>query len=220
MDALKHANPADYYKYAGNLLTTSIYTAAAIYNSDILDGQVWYFHLPNTIDSEVVVNANIKAKDMGITLSGNYATTSMADETGLEDKTYYDITAKYNKAGIHALAGYANSSDDNGVVTTAFDSPLGHVIPVQQRYNIANEQDTEAWYAMLGYDVTNALNLSLRYASFDDNTADNDDADEWVVQGDYKYNKKLSFQAYYSVYDEDEDGGDNNEFRFQALYKF
>jgi len=93
---------------------------------------------------------------------------------------------------------------------------------------------------MLGYDVTNALNVSVRYANFD---AGSDvlkdaagktyekDADEWVVQADYKYNKKLSFQAYYSVVDYDKfdtvtdttSGNtytDNNEFRFQALYKF
>jgi hypothetical protein len=144
----------------------------------------------------------------------------MADETGKSDKSYYDITAKYNNAGIHALLGYANASDDNGFVTTACDSPLGTVLPTQQRINIANDIDTDSWYAMLGYDVNSALNVSLRYASFNDKSDADNDADEWVVQGDYKYNKKLSFRAYYSVYNEDADGADNNEFQFQALYKF
>jgi hypothetical protein len=221
IDALKHANPADYENYAGWLLSTSIYTAAAIYKSDVVDGQLWFFRLPNVVDGEYVLSANVKAlKDMGLTFEANYAKSNMAEETGLDDKTYYDITAKYNNAGIHALLGYANASDDNGFVTTACDSPLGTVLPTQQRINIANDIDTDSWYAMLGYDVNSALNVSLRYASFNDKSDADNDADEWVVQGDYKYNKKLSFRAYYSVYNEDADGADNNEFQFQALYKF
>jgi hypothetical protein len=222
VDALKHANPLNYYGYAGWLLTTSIYTAAAIYNSDVVDGQLWFFRLPNVVDGEYVISAKVKAlKDMGLTFEANYAHSNMADETGLDDKTYYDITAKYNNAGIHALLGYANASDDNGFVTTSFDSPLGYVLPVHQRYNIANDIDTDAWYAMLGYDVNSALNVSLRYASFNDKSNADNDADEWVAQADYKYNKKLSFQAYYSVLDYDQgNANDNNEFQFQALYKF
>jgi predicted porin len=108
-------------------------------------------------------------------------------------------------------------------VTTAVDSPLGRVLPTQQVTNIANDVDTDAWYAMLGYDVNSALNVSVRYAAIDQgNAAGNADLDEWVVQGDYKYNKKLSLRAYYSIkdYDDDTKGNDNNQFQFQALYKF
>jgi predicted porin len=95
------------------------------------------------------------------------------------------------------------------------------VLPVQQRYNIANDQDTDAWYAMLGYDVSSALNVSVRYATVDQGKAAGDkDSDEWVVQADYKYNKKLSFEVYYSMLDYDNGNNDNNEFLFDALYKF
>ena len=224
VDALRHTGTADkdYYHYIGGTLPNSIYTAAAIYKSDIVNAQLWYFHVNKLIDSEYVLSANVKAlKDMGVTVAANYASANMENSTALTDKTYYDVTVKYDNAGIHALVGYANSSDDTGVVTTSVDSPLGQVLPVQQRYNIANDQDTDSWYAMLGYDVNSALNVSVRYASVDDDKNNANDSDEWVIQGDYKYNKKLSFQAYYSVLDYDQgNANDNNEFQFQALYKF
>jgi hypothetical protein len=224
VDALRHTATltATYKQYIGKTLPNSIYTAAAIYNSDIVNAQLWYFHINKLIDSEYVLSANVKAlKDMGVTVAANYASANMENSTALTDKTYYDVTVKYDNAGIHALVGYANSSDDTGVVTTSVDSPLGQVLPVQQRYNIANDQDTDSWYAMLGYDVNSALNVSVRYASVDDDKNNANDSDEWVIQGDYKYNKKLSFQAYYSVLDYDQgNANDNNEFRFQALYKF
>jgi len=232
VDALRHAKVTDYNHYEGNTEANSIYTAAAIYSNDLVDAQLWYFHINKAIDSEVVVSANVKAlKDYGVSINADYAASNMADKKDFNidgvknvdksDKKYYDITVKYDQDAIHGLVGYANASDDTGVVTTSVDSPLGGVLPTQQITNIANERDTDAWYAMLGYDVTSALNVSLRYASIDDGTANNDDADEWVVQTDYKYNKKLSFQAYYSALDYDKgDANDNDEIRLMALYKF
>ena len=232
VDAIRHAKATDYHKYGGNTEANSIYTAAAIYSNDMVDAQLWYFHINKAIDSEFVVSANVKAlKDYGVSIKADYATSNMADKkdfnidgvknVDLSDKKYYDITVKYDQDAIHGLVGYANASDDTGVVTTADDSPLGNVLPVQQRYNIANDIDTDAWYAMLGYDVTSALNVSVRYASVDDGKDNANDSDEYVVQADYKYNKKLSFQAYYSVLDYDKgDTKDNDQIRLQALYKF
>jgi len=227
VDALKHANPVNYDDYAGWLLTTSLYTAAAIYNNDAVSAQAWYFHMPNLIKHEYVLSATVKAlKEYGLTINANYASSKLDEDVSktlygedADTKKYYDITVKYNQDAFHGLIGYANSSDDNGVVTTASDSPLGGVLPTQQVKNIANEKDLDAWYAMLGYDVTSALNVSARYAHFDA-SEDDGDADEWVAQADYKYNKKLSFQAYYSVFNADEEEGDNNELRLQAQYNF
>ena len=253
IDALKHADPFDYYNYAGDLITTSLYTGAVTYKNDLVNAEAWYFKMPNLLKHEYILSAKVKAlKEYGVTIEANYASSKLDDNkkynydgtnvdlSKMDDtKKYFDITVKYDNAGIHALVGYANSSDDDGVITTSDDSPLGQ-LPVHQLDNMANEYDMDAWYAMLGYDVTSALNVSVRYANFD---AGSDvlkdaagktyekDADEWVVQADYKYNKKLSFQAYYSVLDYDKfdtvtdatSGNkytDNNEFRFQALYKF
>ena len=253
IDALKHADPFDYYNYAGDLITTSLYTGAVTYKNDLVNAEAWYFKMPNLLKHEYILSAKVKAlKEYGVTIEANYASSKLDDNkkynydgtnvdlSKMDDtKKYFDITVKYDNAGIHALVGYANSSDDAGVITTSDDSPLGQ-LPVHQLDNMANEYDMDAWYAMLGYDVTSALNVSVRYANFD---AGSDvlkdaagktyekDADEWVVQADYKYNKKLSFQAYYSVLDYDKfdtvtdatSGNkytDNNEFRFQALYKF
>ncbi|MEO1924289.1 MAG: major outer membrane protein, partial [Nautiliaceae bacterium] len=221
VDAIRHAKATDYSHYVGNTEANSIYTAAAIYSNDLVDAQLWYFHINKAIDSEFVLSANVKAlKDYGVTIKANYATSNMADAddfnidgvkgADLSDKDYFDITVKYDQDALHALIGYASASDDDGVVTTSVDSPLGGVLPTQQRTNIANDYDTDAIYAMLGYDVTSALNVSARYANFDG--SDDNDADEYVVQADYKYNKKLSFQAYYSVYDADNgDTDDKNE---------
>ena len=199
----------------------------------MVDAQAWYFHMPNLIKHEYVLSAKVKAlKEYGVTIDANFASSKLDDNekfnyngtivdlSDVDDtKKYYDITVKYDNAGIHGLVGYASSSDDEGKVTTSVDSPLGGVLPTQQVTNIANEKDLDAWYAMLGYDVTSALNVSARYAHFDA-SEDDGDADEYVVQADYKYNKKLTFQAYYSVLDYDADGEDNNQLRLQAQYNF
>jgi len=233
VDALKHADPFDYYNYAGDLITTSLYLGALVYNSDMVDAQAWYFHMPNLIKHEYVLSAKVKAlKEYGVTIEANYASSKLDDNEKFnyngtivdlsnadDTKKYYDITVKYNNAGIHGLVGYASSSDDAGAVTTSVDSPLGGVLPTQQVKNIANEKDLDAWYGMVGYDVTSALNVSARYAHFDA-SEDDGDADEYVAQVDYKYNKKLSFEAYYSVFDCDTDGEDSNELRLQAQYNF
>ena len=233
VDALKHADPFDYENYIGDLITTSLYLGALVYNSDMVDAQAWYFHMPNLIKHEYVVSAKVKAlKEYGVTIEANYASSKLDDNEKFnyngtildlsnadDTKKYYDITVKYNNAGIHGLVGYANSSDDEGKVTTSVDSPLGGVLPTQQVTNIANYRDMDAWYGMVGYDVTSALNVSARYAHFDASD-DDGDADEYVAQVDYKYNKKLSFEAYYSVFDADEEDGDKNELRLQAQYNF
>jgi len=225
VDALKHARPTNYNKYAGWLLTNSIYTVAGIYkNESFGSAQLWYFHIPNVMKYEAVISANLNLlKDYGIDVKVNYAQSKLSSTLGSNKKKYGDVvlSGKIPNSALSLKVGYAKAGKEKGVVTTAVDSPLGTVITAEQRYNIANDVDTSAIFGKLGFAIDPKTSAYVEYAGINDKTASNKDSSEIVVGGAYKYNKKLNFSAYYSMYnDKSAANADNNEFRFQALYKF
>ncbi len=156
-----------------------------------------------------------------------------------DTKQFWNVNVKGTVAGAALRVGYAYSSDDAGMIDLSVDSPLAaSQAHTQQYYDIADERDCDMIYADASYNFTPALKGTLAYAHV--NTSDDpnkrytgglnlsgiaaqnigSDLDDYTVQVDYAYNKKLSFQAYYDYADFDAAGADNGELRVQALYKF
>ncbi len=191
---------------------------AILYNSDMVDAQAWAYKITNVVKSDVT--ASIKVKPIkGLTIAGDYATSKL-DIAGADNHDFWNASVAYAADGFSGKVGYAKTNDKVGAIVLNADAALGNVTG-QQDYNVANYTDTSTIYARLAYQVDAKTKVAVDYHTSDDKTAANADRDEYVFYGYYTYNKKLSFRAYYSVLDFDNnDALNNNQLQLQAVYKF
>ena len=191
------------------------YAGAVVYNSDVADVQAWYFNVDNTIDSDIVVMADIKAlKANGLTIHVDYATASLDDSLSSDTQSYMNLSATFKQGAICAKAGYAVTGKDGGVVTLDHDSPLASVLGTEQQTGITDTTDNNALYANVTYKVDGKTSVKAAYSA-----VDIDSSNEILVGANYAYTKKFNVYAYYSMKTADNDG-DNNEARLELKYKF
>jgi hypothetical protein len=210
---------ADTNKTTASGVMADIYAVAALFKTDMVSGNVWYYQATNSVKNLYTASVDVTPVK-GIDVHVDYAAGKL-NYDGAKTKTYYNVSAAYAQDGASAELGYAKSSKDGDIVVLDADAPISAVIPTEQRYSIANDSDTAAIYAKAGYNVDDKTNVYLAYATIDDKTADNSDSDEYVVGGSYKYTKKMSFSALYSMYnDKSTKNDDNNELKLEAKYSF
>ena len=191
------------------------YAGAVIYNSDVADVQAWYFNVDNTIDSDIVVMADIKAlKANGLTIHVDYATASLDDSISSDTQSYMNLSATFKQGAICAKAGYAVTGKDGGVVTLDHDSPLASVLGTEQQTGITDTTDNNALYANVTYKVDGKTSVKAAYSA-----VDIDSSNEILVGANYAYTKKFNVYAYYSILSDDTNG-DNKEARLELKYKF
>ncbi len=235
VDAVKNAQAKaiEGGSYVGQVISNDIYTAAAIYSNKAFgNAQLWYFHATSLIDYEYVARLNVNLlKDYGVALHVDGAVSNLDDDVAAalqgnnsdDSHTYYNVSASYKANGLSAKLGWAQTNDKVGVVTTSMDAPIDAVGTTAQRYSIANLTDAAMAYAKIGYNVNTKTNVYVAGANIHDLAKEN--SAEYQVGAKYKFNKKFGVHAYYSVLDYSDDAektglSDNNEFRFEAKYKF
>ena len=227
VDALK--NPHD-NTGLGAVIAHNIAGAAAIFKTDMVKGQVWYFNVNNVVDSLITVSLDAKAMD-NVNVHVDYANgklnSDFAKANNLDDsaKNYYNVAVSGKVDALSAKLGYAYTDKHASPVELSSYAPIGKVITVGQYFNIANLQDTSSIYGKVGYDLNSKTNVYVegQYQNAGNDSANkNNDLTEYAVGGSYKVNKKLEFAAYYDVADWDSKASknDNNEFRFTAKYTF
>ena len=195
----------------GGATAKNIYAAAAIYNSDVADVQVWYFNVDDVLDSDIVVSADIKAIP-AIGLHVDFATSEPAGANS-KTNTYTNISATFKQGAICAKAGYAVTGKDGGTVALDGDAPIAKVLGTEQQTNIVKTNDNNALYANVTYKVDDKTSVKAAYSAID-----NDSANEILVGANYAYTKKFNVYAYYSI--KTADSGDNNQARLELKYKF
>ena len=229
IDALR--NPGD-NTGLGTTIAHNVAGAAAIFGTDVVKGQIWYFNVNNVEDSLVTVSldANLPI-DYKVGVHVDYANgklnSDFAKSLGVSDdaKNYFNIALNTKVNALSAKIGYAYTDKYASPVEFSVDAPIGAVIPTANNYNIANAQDTSSIYGKFGYDVDPKTNVYLA-AQYQDAGSDsankNNDLTEVTIGAKYKMNKKLCFHVYYDVADWDSkaSNSDNNEFRFEAKYTF
>jgi len=194
-----------------------LFALAGLYNSNMVNAQVWAYRVTNTLKYDYTVSATVKPVD-DLSVKGDYA-ASKGYGTGANNHNFWNLSATYAANGLSGTVGYADTNKHDGLIVTDQDAPIGYVTG-EQRYNIANMSDTDAWYGALGYKINTQTSVKATYNHI--NTVNNTDSDEYVFYTNYAYNKKLSFRAYYSVlnYKNDTAGNDDNELQLQTVYKF
>jgi hypothetical protein len=201
---------------------------AGIYSNDMVSANAWYYRITNVAKSIFTVSATVKPV-AGFTIGGDYAAGKLTDATSVtlyghtaDTHSFWNVFAGYAANGFDAKVGYAATNKKDGIVYQNADSHFGDFIPaIGQRYGLANDTDMDVFYGKVGYKVSGATNVYAAYATVDEPGKAND-SDEYIAGVKYKYNKKLSFHAYYDVLDYNSAGNskDNNEFRFEAKYSF
>jgi hypothetical protein len=197
-------------------LGNDIYAVAALFNTDMVKGSVWYYKATNLVDHLYTVSADATPVKM-VDLHVDYANGKLQSDNN--SHTYYNVSAKGSMAGATVKLGYAHSDDKGTLVTLDNDAPIAAVGTTANNYSIANKLDTTMLYAKVGYNVDTKTNVYLAYATTDDKTTANKDISEYTVGAKYKYTKKLGFGVHYDVASKT-NAADNNEFRFEAKYKF
>ena len=221
--------------YARGGLDNDIYTVAAIYNVDTLGLQAWFFRVTNLLTYDIVLRANYKlpiGDGEFVKFAADYAQAKADEDFDPAKKIhrYVHIGAEGKIAGFDVGAGYAATNkydaDKSTPVELSHDSPIAYILPVEQRYAIANERGIKAWYLKAGYDLSPAIKLNAGYAKVDQKEEyGNADSSEWKIGATYAYNKKVTFDAYFDdlIYASqyNRDGNPNNqEVRIEAKYKF
>ena len=214
----------------GDIIGNTIYAAAAMYSNKMVKANMWYYRATNAIDYIYTLSANVTPMT-GLTIHGDYATGKLAKNVAANRDTnsYYNLNVTYGTNGVTGMVGYAGtdktaSGKTRSVVTLAADAPVGCNLPTQQIDNIANENDIDAWYGELGYNIDAKTNVYVAYTNINQKSTANNDSDEYTLGASYKYNKKLSFSGYYDVLNyklpNNADHDDNNELQLQAKYTF
>jgi hypothetical protein len=139
VDALK--NPGD-NTGLGKVIANDIYAAVAIFNTDMVSGQVWAYTVDQVMDYVITASVDVKPVD-NVTVHADYATGNFDDDFSKADsKSYYNISATYAQDALCAKIGYAYTDDKASVVEFSADAPIGAVITTANNYNIANLKDT------------------------------------------------------------------------------
>ena len=215
----------------GDKIGNTIYAAAAMYSNNMVKANMWYYRATNAIDYIYTLSANVTPMT-GLTIHGDYATGEEAKNIApnRDTNSYYNLNVTYGTNGVTGMVGYAGtdktaSGKTRSVVTLATDAPVGCNLPTANRDNIANENDIDAWYGKLGYNIDAKTNVYVAYTNINQGAdAGNNDSNEYTLGASYKYNKKLSFSGYYDVLDYNlanaKGHDDNNELQLQAKYTF
>ena len=232
VDKLVHASTDD-DAYVGKVLDRDIFTVAGSYEAKNKNwkAELWLFRITKALTYDAVFRAFYKypvGNGEFVKISADYAQAKNDEHIDAEKNThrYYHIGVEGKVAGFNAGAGYAGTNKKAGAVELSEDSPLANVLPVEQRYSIANDTDTKAWYLKAGYDVNPQISLGAGFAKVWQGKEYGDvDSIEWKVGGTYKYNNKVSFNAYFDdlVYSANANKAghpNNQEIRLEALYKF
>ncbi len=229
IDALK--NPGD-NTGLGVVIPHNVAGVAGIFNTDLVDGQIWYFNVNNVVDSLVTLSLDAYLPiEYKVGVHVDYAMGDLDDDfasanhLSKDPKNYFNVALTTNIDEVAAKLGYAYSDKHRGVVEFSVDAPIGAVIPTANNYNIANKTETSSIYGKLGYNVDpkTCVYLAAQYQDAGSKSGnENNDLTEFTIGAKYKVNKKLGFHAYYDIADWDDkaDYNDNNEFRFEAKYTF
>ena len=202
--------------YIGTTVNNT-YAAAAIFKSDIADVQVWAFEMDKTINSDYVISADIKAIP-AVKLHVDYATADLDNKhnntLSSYKQSFKNISASFTQDAVCVKVGFAANGENGGFVVIDGDAPLTNVLPTPQNSTLNKDTADKAFYGKLGYNVNEKTNVYAAYAKADDAGT------EGVIGAKYKYTKKFTLSAYYSVTGNIKGGNGNKETRAEAIYKF
>lgn len=216
----------------------NLWGVAAIYQNEFLDLQAWYAGL-NKVANLFAISAGAnyainddfsvrgKAQWAHTNLTGkfkdNYGRTAWTDgDVANSNFIGFDLGASFY--GFDLDAGYLTYGKKDKISVHTLEDAGSLIKPGEELINYTNFTGKHhVWFAKAKY-TYDAYSIGVDYVN--DKQKSNVVADikgqEWVARAGYKYNDKLSFNAWYSfVTLKQNDAKDrSNRFRFDARYNF
>jgi hypothetical protein len=189
--------------------------------------QVWGAKMTDFFDSSVFAQADVAYEGFTFKVQANQLELAKSADAALglkDDKgLFWGVEAGFGMNGFKVGAGYTQNDDEMPIYTLNADDAGMIKAGKQIYYETTNALDAETMFINAGYSF-DKYRVGAGYvdASIKEGVGDTKDYDKDETYFDlgYKYSKKLDFSAYYSIYEGDDADDENNELRFQAMYKF
>jgi hypothetical protein len=169
------------------------------------------------------VFGQLDAKFEGFSVKAQANQLELSDvPAGVEDSgMFWGIEAGFGMEGFKVGAGYTQNDEDQPVYELNADSAGMIKAGKQIYYETSNASDAETMFITAGYSF-DKYRVGAGYVTAEEKTNDANgyDWDETYFEVGYKYSKNFDLSAYYSMLDADTAVNDDDEFRFQAIYKF
>ena len=215
----------------------NLWGVAAIYQNEFLDLQAWYAGLNKVanlfaisaganyaINDDVSVRGKSQWAHTNLTgkFKDNYGRTALNDGLVANSNFFgFDLGASFY--GFDLDAGYLTYGKKDQISVHTLEDAGSLIKPGEELINYTSFSGKhKVWFGKAKY-TYDAYSIGVDYVHDKvKNTGGNLKANEWVVRAGYKYNDKLSFNAWYSMVTEKQDGvkDKSNRFRFDARYNF
>lgn len=215
----------------------NLWGVAAIYQNEFLDLQAWYAGLNKVANlfaisagANYAINDDIsvrgKAQWAHTNLTGrfkdNYGRTALNDGLVANSNFFgFDLGASFY--GFDLDAGYLTYGKKDQISVHTLEDAGSLIKPGEELIDYTSFSGKhKVWFGKAKY-TYDAYSIGVDYVHDKvKNTGGNLKANEWVIRTGYKYNDKLSFNAWYSMVTEKQDGvkDKSNRFRFDARYNF
>ncbi len=221
-----------------NIRDKKFYGAGAEGSFGIVPLKIWVGNIDDVtknIFAEAKYGINYGGFNIGV--KGQYCLSSVDDEakefSNIDDSTFYGICAKVGNTVFNARAGYTYIDTENnkkGFVSFqdvgSFIS-AGEMMKYKKGFSVdLNYGETKTWFVATRINILPIKGLTLRadYVNVENSIVSKDrDAKEFVIGGKYRFNKKLNFKTWYSIFKDDSKDApdiDQSTFHFEAKYKF
>ncbi|HEC1568168.1 TPA: major outer membrane protein [Campylobacter upsaliensis] len=223
----------------------NLYGGAAIASYEVfggqLDSQLWgaYWDMVGAFYALDLAYGTTIFNDINWKLNGAYLGNYL-DKTDIENGNFFGLRGTMEWNGFDASLGglYYGDKDQNTLTAIEDQGNLGHLLAGQEIFYTQGSHlngdlgENTFGYLTAGYTFNEVLRLGADFVYGGTKTSSNAQAGvgahggekmEVVARVDYKYSPKLSFQAWYSYLNVDQDRsgeGKKDTVRLQALYKF
>lgn len=222
----------------------NLYGGAAIGSYEALggqlDSQLWgaYWDMVGAFYALDLAYGTTIFNDINWKLNAAYLGNYL-DKTDIENGNFFGLRGTMEWNGFDASLGGLYYGDKEQATLTVIEDQgnLGHLLAGQEIFYTegshlnGDKGENTFGYLTAGYTFNEVLRLGADFVYGGTKTGDNVQKDgahggekmEAVARVDYKYSPKLSFQAWYSYLnvDQDKNGeGKKDTVRLQALYKF
>lgn len=223
----------------------NLYGGAAIASYEVfggqLDSQLWgaYWDMVGAFYALDLAYGTTIFNDINWKLNGAYLGNYL-DKTDIENGNFFGLRGTMEWNGFDAsLGGLYYGDKDQATLTVIEDQGnIGHLLAGQEIFYTQGSHlngdlgENTFGYLTAGYTFNEVLRLGADFVYGGTKTSSNAQAAvgahggekmEVVARVDYKYSPKLSFQAWYSYLNVDQDRsgeGKKDTVRLQALYKF
>ncbi|EAJ5118830.1 major outer membrane protein [Campylobacter upsaliensis] len=223
----------------------NLYGGAAIASYEVfggqLDSQLWgaYWDMVGAFYALDLAYGTTIFNDINWKLNAAYLGNYL-DKTDIENGNFFGLRGTMEWNGFDASLGglYYGDKDQNTLTVIEDQGNIGHLLAGQEIFYTQGSHlngdlgENTFGYLTAGYTFNEVLRLGADFVYGGTKTSSNAQAAvgahggekmEVVARVDYKYSPKLSFQAWYSYLNVDQDRsgeGKKDTVRLQALYKF